>query len=165
MTVTDAIPKSLKQAVDSIITSLDDESRNRILESELEDLIRYHHGWGTGIRNDFKLWSNVELLTDCGSSSMHADDASGVIVNAVWYHLHGLPVSKARIENYRRAEDIVREIGVENYYLKIRTKQSSVRDNDQNIYRMLKMLFGINFKQYKRMAAELDTKHPLKNAE
>ena len=90
--MTDFKPSALEQAVESIVNSMDDENKNRLLEAELPDLLGFHHGWGTGIRNDFNLWSNVELLTDCGSPSMHADDASAVIMNAVWHYLHDQPV-------------------------------------------------------------------------
>jgi hypothetical protein len=51
------------------------------------DLIRFHHGWGTGIRNAFGLWGgNRALLDSCGGG--HPDDASMVIIEAVWKHLH-----------------------------------------------------------------------------
>ena len=101
----DPQPSTLQQAVDTIVKSMDDENKNRLLELELSDLQKFLHGWGTGIRNAFNLWSNVDLLTDCGSPSMHADDASAVIMNAVWYHLHGQPVSNARIEWYGRIDE------------------------------------------------------------
>ena len=163
--MTDFKPSALEQAVESIVNSMDDENKNRLLEAELSDLLGFHHGWGTGIRNDFNLSLNVELLTDCGSPSMHADDASAVIMNAVWYYLHDQPVSNARIENYRRIEDVIREHGVESLYYRIRCKKSGVRDKDQNIYRMLKMYFAMDFKEYKQLAAELDAKKPIENAE
>jgi len=51
-----------------------------------EQLIRFHHGWGTGIRNEFGLWKgNKELLADCHAE--HPDDASMVIIQAVWERL------------------------------------------------------------------------------
>ena len=44
-------------------------------------------------------------------------------------------------------------------------KKSGVRDKDQNIYRMLKMYFAMDFKEYKQLAAELDSIKPIVNAE
>ncbi len=96
---------------------------------------------------------------------MHADDASAVIMNAVWYHLHGHPVSNARVENYRRIEDVVREQGIEAFYYRLRCKKSGVRDNDQNIYKMLRKYFDIDFKEYKQLARDLDSQSPIESAE
>ena len=144
---------------------MDDENKNQLLEADLSDLPRFYHGWGTGIRNEFNLWSNMDLLADCGSPSMHAGDASAVIMNAVWYHLHGQPVSNARVKDYRRIEDVILEQGVENLYYRIRCKKSGVRDNDQNIYKMLKMYFDMNFKEYSTLADDLDTKSPIEDVE
>ena len=157
----ESVPTSLQQAVDSIIDSLDVESRDRIMNATLDELAEYHHGWGTGIRNDFNLWSNINLLTDCGSSRMHADDASAVIMNAVWYQMHGQSIQNARREDYRRFEDVVREQGIEKSYLLFRVSRTGKRNKDQFIYKFLKSYFDIDFKSYKLMAAKLDAENPI----
>ena len=145
----EALPKTLEEAVSNIVESLDGESRQKLLGCDIRDLYEFHGVWGMGIRNDFKLFGNTDLLSDCGSPRMHADDASMVIMQAVWYQIHDLPISKARVENYRRIEDVVREMGIEKFYLSFRTNRSGKRKKDQEIYKMMKMFFKINFKDYK----------------
>lgn len=81
-------PKSVDEAVTKIVGGLSEHDRRRVVSTEKEDLILFHHGWGTGIRNSFGLWSgNLELLRSCGSQSMHPDEASMVIIEAVWKKL------------------------------------------------------------------------------
>jgi len=55
----------------------------------------YHHGWGTGIRNDFGLWQDVSpLRADCAKQSgraddkIHPDSCSMMIMEAVWDRVH-----------------------------------------------------------------------------
>ena len=53
------------------------------------DLYKYHHGWGTGIRNQYGLWrGNRALLEDIGTS--HPDATSVVIMEAVGDALQNL---------------------------------------------------------------------------
>jgi hypothetical protein len=43
---------------------------------------------GQRIRNEFGLWAgNTELLSSCGSETMHPDHASRVILRALWEKL------------------------------------------------------------------------------
>lgn len=58
-----------------------------------DDLIEFHFGWGMGIRNAFGLWGgNEALLQSCaearGYPFIHPDDASMVIIEAVWERLN-----------------------------------------------------------------------------
>jgi hypothetical protein len=63
-----------------------DADRTRIRDTKKEDLISFHHGWGTGIRDEFGLWrGNTNLMTACHAD--HPDDASMVIIEAVWQKL------------------------------------------------------------------------------
>jgi hypothetical protein len=82
------LPRTVDEAVDEIISGLSDDDKALVRGTARGDLIRFHHGWGTGIRNGFGLWGgNTELLASCGSPIMHADDASMVIIEAVWARL------------------------------------------------------------------------------
>ncbi len=74
LTVADAVAKILAE------TSELDKAMLRLTKEA--DLIRYHFGWGMGIRNSFGLWrGNNALLADC--KAKHPDDASMVIIKAV----------------------------------------------------------------------------------
>lgn len=73
-----------------VAQSLDDESRTIVKSTEYDDLIQFHHGWGTGIRNASGLWAgNDELNLSCArlrdrDSKMHPDGVSMIIIEEVW---------------------------------------------------------------------------------
>lgn len=79
-------PSTLDQAVARLIDDMDDADKKMVRDTKKGDLILFHHGWGTGIRNEFGLWrGNTNLLADCHAE--HPDDASMVIIEAVWRRL------------------------------------------------------------------------------
>ena len=79
-------PSTLNQAVARLIEDMDEADKKMIRDTKKEDLILFHHGWGTGIRNEFGLWrGNTNLLADCHAE--HPDEASMVIIKAVWQRL------------------------------------------------------------------------------
>ena len=82
----DTWPTTVSEAARQIAAALDNESRNRVRTTKKEQLIQYHHGWGTGIRNSLGLWrGNDELLESCGNGTkVHPDSCSMVIIEAVW---------------------------------------------------------------------------------
>ena len=68
-------PKTIESAAKLIISEMSEKDRKIIKETSPDQLIMYHHGWGTGIRNDLGLWGgNKELLEDCGNT--HPDNCS-----------------------------------------------------------------------------------------
>lgn len=81
-------PESLKEAVETLKILLSKEELEQISSKTEVELWEYHFGLGLFIRNGFGLWGgNRELLRDCGSARMHPDDASGVIISALWENL------------------------------------------------------------------------------
>ncbi len=81
-------PQSVEEAVDTLIRVLPTESLDEITAMAEDDIIRMHHGLGLYIRNGFGLWSgNHPLLESCGDRNMHPDNASGVILEALWSRL------------------------------------------------------------------------------
>jgi hypothetical protein len=89
-------------AVKDIISRLEESSKNNIKSVLREhELYLYHHGFGTHIRNYYKLWDKkTELLVDCKRVAIergmkltpletddfviHPDDASHVIIVSLW---------------------------------------------------------------------------------
>jgi hypothetical protein len=78
-----------------IVSKLDADSRAKLRGMKRDDLIRYHHGWGTSIRNQYGLWSNRALLRRCAARAgygefihpdkfIHPDSASMLIMEGVW---------------------------------------------------------------------------------
>lgn len=78
-------PKNIKAAVNQLLIELPIEQKNKIVSYSEEELINLHFGMGTYIRNEFGLWhGNKDLLRECGKEDMHPDDASMVIIKALW---------------------------------------------------------------------------------
>ncbi len=79
-------PKTVDEAVTRILSTMPEKDRKIVRETSKKDLIKFHHGWGTGIRNSFGFWrGNAALLED--TKKKHPDDASMVIINAAWARL------------------------------------------------------------------------------
>lgn len=89
-------PQTVDEAVARILAGMPEADQQMIRATPKDDLIMFHHGWGTGIRNAFGLWGgNTALMKSCAEAQgygadpafMHPDDASGVIIEAVWRRL------------------------------------------------------------------------------
>jgi hypothetical protein len=81
-----AWPKTVDEAVTRLLADMEDADKARVRDTKKNDLILFHHGWGTGIRNELGLWrGNTNLMADC--HAQHPDDASMVIIEAVWQRL------------------------------------------------------------------------------
>ena len=88
-----AWPETVDEAVDQLLVELSDENKATIHGMKREDMMRLHFGLGGWIRNNFGLWAgNEELLRSTGKT--HPDDASGVILDALWERLQTSENSK-----------------------------------------------------------------------
>ena len=76
------VVSTMDEVVQDILETLTEGQKANIRSQSKEDLIMYHHGWGTNIRNRYLLRRNEELLKNIGKED--ADDASMVIIEAVW---------------------------------------------------------------------------------
>jgi hypothetical protein len=85
----DRWPTTVQETVNDILSKMPEADRDRIKALDKKDLIRYHHSWGMGIRNHYGLWrGNTKLLESACGKPCHPDNASGVIIEAVWDELH-----------------------------------------------------------------------------
>jgi uncharacterized protein DUF6794 len=90
-------PQTVDEAVDRLLHGISDKDKETVRSTPKDELYKFHFGWGMGIRNAFRLWKgNAALIKSCakmryGPESdarfMHPDDASGVIIEAVWRRL------------------------------------------------------------------------------
>jgi len=101
-------PEDVEAAVALLLSSLSEEDKATIASTPEAELTVFHHGWATGIRNDFGLWGgNRTLMESCialGGGWADPDSASGVIIKAVWNHLNQLPLDhhqRALYETFR----------------------------------------------------------------
>jgi len=82
-------PATCQEAIDRLVRELDEPSKERVRRTRREDLIRFHRGWGTGIRNDYGMWrGNKALVDSCiarrPGTQRHPDGASMIIIEGVW---------------------------------------------------------------------------------
>ena len=88
----DAWPTTLKAAVADIISIMSEADKATVRKTKKADLIQFHHGWGTGIRNHYGLWrGNHKLLESACGNPCVPDDASVIIIENVWKELRKQP--------------------------------------------------------------------------
>ncbi len=85
-------PETVDEAVDRLMMILDGEQKIAIAIMQKEDLIDLHFSLGMAIRNAFGLHEpESKLLASCNNNelykSVHPDDASEVIIQALWRRL------------------------------------------------------------------------------
>jgi len=92
-------PETVTEAVERLLLILDGEQKIAIAAMHENDLIDLHFSLGMAIRNVFGLHEpgskllvsiNNTIHPDALYNSVHPDDASGVIVKAVWNKLVGV---------------------------------------------------------------------------
>jgi hypothetical protein len=87
-----------EKAVAYLLQKLSPESREVVQNTKEEDLILFHpSSWGMWVRKELGLWGqNVYLLRDLSPDApIHADDASMILIRAVWERLQQLVASRA----------------------------------------------------------------------
>lgn len=85
-------PLTVEEAVDRLHADISLNDEIRLAAMTEEDLTNFHFSLGHHIRNEFGLWSgNDALLESCriiaGRQYLHVDDASSVIIKALWLRL------------------------------------------------------------------------------
>ncbi len=87
-------PVTCQEAIKKTYENLDKPSVKLLSKTKKEDLVKFHIGWGTGIRNEYGLWGDTSpIRKSCaesiGEDDMHPEGASSVIMQGVWELLHG----------------------------------------------------------------------------
>ncbi|QIL69367.1 hypothetical protein G7048_02600 [Diaphorobacter sp. HDW4B] len=81
-------PLTVTDAVKDIVGRMTPENKAIVKNTSKSDLIMFHHGWGTSIRNYYGLRrGNRKLVDSACHKPCHPDDASMVIIEAVWTEL------------------------------------------------------------------------------
>jgi hypothetical protein len=81
-----AWPKTVDEAATRVLSWLDNSQKEEMRNTKKKDLWKFHFTLGLDIRNGFGLLKgNDSLMADC--HAQEADDASGVIIEAVWQRL------------------------------------------------------------------------------
>src|SRR6186997_3484717 len=76
-------PHTLAEALEQLETTLPSETLNDIRQSSESDMIQYHFGLGTWMRNHWGLWSGGPLYDELhGLGLTHPDDMSSLILTS-----------------------------------------------------------------------------------
>ena len=78
-------PTTVEEVVKEVIENMSEADKANVVNTSEDDLILFHDGWGMSIRNHYNLWQNQALVRSTGKE--HPDDASMVIIKAVWQAL------------------------------------------------------------------------------
>jgi hypothetical protein len=92
MTIKEKQPLTVDEAVDRLHASISLNDEILLAAITEDDLTDFHFSLVHYIRNEFGLWSgNDALLESCriitGKQDLHVDDASSVIIKALWIRL------------------------------------------------------------------------------
>jgi hypothetical protein len=80
-------PETVDEAVDRLMSILDNEQKTIIAGMREEDLIDLHFGLGLAIRNAFRLHTSASKLKTSLGPLSQADDVSAEIINKLWSRL------------------------------------------------------------------------------
>lgn len=97
------IPADLAAAHIELSKMLPKEIIQKMKEGTEENMIVWHHGLGTWIRNNWGLWGGSPLQTSLVKLGLkHPDDMSGLILDTYWRYLNGKPLdTEAKIKYYQ----------------------------------------------------------------
>lgn len=83
-------PETIDEAVGVVLASLTEDDKSKITAMNDSDLVGLHFSLGLWIRNNFGLWQGNQKLMQTieqQNPGIHPDDASMVIIEAVWDRL------------------------------------------------------------------------------
>ena len=87
------LPRNVTRVVDRIVKGIEPEFREKLLQTNREDLVQFQTDWGKGIRKSLCLeaGNNEQLIRSaCAGNRCHPEDASMVIMEAVWDRLESV---------------------------------------------------------------------------
>jgi hypothetical protein len=87
------IPKDLEDCFKELKTMLHPALIEEMKSGTENDMMRYHHGLGMWLRNNWGLWSGSRLKKYFNEIGIyHPDDMSGIILASFWRHLNNKPI-------------------------------------------------------------------------
>lgn len=88
------LPETVDQVVEQLLSEITLNNEIQIALIKEDDLQDLHFSLAVQIRSQFRLWIGIEaLMESCrstsGNQNLHIDDASMVIIRALWERLKG----------------------------------------------------------------------------
>ncbi len=100
----ESIPQTLDECFVVLAKMLPADTLQQMRAAPEGEMARYHHGLGTGLRNDWGLWAHSPLYEHLQKLGLHnPDDMSGLILTSFWRYLHDRPLGvQEQVQKYRR---------------------------------------------------------------
>jgi hypothetical protein len=97
------IPRDLDDCFAQLKNILNPDDIRKMKAGTEAEMIEYHFGLGTWMRNNWGLWGGSRLAKWFNTQGIkHPDDMSGIILDSFWRHLNGKPVELDRqIKRYK----------------------------------------------------------------
>ena len=87
------IPTDLDDCFKELKKMLPAELVEKMKSGPEKDMIKYHHGLGTWLRNNWGLWAGSRLREYFKKLGLaHPDDMSSVVLKSFWRHLNNKPL-------------------------------------------------------------------------
>lgn len=87
------IPTDLEDCFKELKKMLPAELVEKMKSGPEKEMIKYHHGLGTWLRNNWGLWGGSRLREYFKKLGLaHPDDMSSVVLNSFWRHLNNKPL-------------------------------------------------------------------------
>lgn len=98
------IPTDLEDCFAELQRLLPKDLLQTMRDAKEADMVRYHHGLGTRLRNDWGLWRGSRLSAYFNKLGIHhPDDMSGIILTSFWRHLHRVPLeTESQVAGYQQ---------------------------------------------------------------
>jgi hypothetical protein len=85
------IPENIWDALVEVDRIMGETGQQETLLHQEDDMCRYHHGFGTWMRNNWGLWAGSRLADEFNQLGItHPDDMTGIILTTYWRLMHGL---------------------------------------------------------------------------
>lgn len=87
------IPTDLEDCFKELKKMLPEDLVTKMKSGPEKDMIKYHHGLGTWLRNNWGLWAGSRLREYFKKLGLaHPDDMSTVVLKSFWRHLNNKPL-------------------------------------------------------------------------
>jgi len=84
------VPQDLEDSLAELQRLLKPQDVQKMRDATEEDMIEYHFGLGTWLRNNWRLWGRSRLAEWFSARGIHhAEDMSGIILDSFWRRLQG----------------------------------------------------------------------------
>jgi len=97
-------PANLEAAIRALQERLPAEVLQQMRAGSEDDMVRFHHGLGTSLRNEWGLWSGDSDLARWmrAKGLRHPDDMSSLILTCLWRRMHDRPLRvDAEVRGYQ----------------------------------------------------------------